>query len=384
MKTILFIHQSSEMYGSDKTLLILVSGLKQKGLRPIVVLPGDGPLVAKMAENNIEVILTPVIKISRKMFGLSNLLSLPSQVLSSIKKIDQITKDHKIDCIYSNTLAVLIGLIYARRKKLRHIWHIHEIVEKPSFIRLIFEKLIALNIHDKIIYNSFASKDFWEKAKGVRKKTGVVVWNGISKNTPDISDSEIQQIRKTAFGCGQNEICIALVGRINRWKGQQLLLEALREELISADRIRLIFVGSAPPNQDTYINRLTDRIEELNLSGKVKIIPFQSNIWPIWESIDIAVVPSTEPEPFGLVAIEAMLCHKPVIAAAHGGLTEIIAHNETGILFDANHVDQLKKALDELISSSAKRQIMGKNGFIRANTFFTLTRYVDEIEKHLS
>ena len=52
----------------------------------------------------------------------------------------------------------------------------------------------------------------------------------------------------------------------------------------------------------------------------------------IWDSIDIAVVPSTEPEPFGLVALEAMLAKKPVIAAKHGGLTEIIDENKTGFI----------------------------------------------------
>jgi len=62
----------------------------------------------------------------------------------------------------------------------------------------------------------------------------------------------------------------------------------------------------------------------------VSIIPFQKEISKFWQSIDIAVVPSIEPEPFGLVAVEAMLANKPVIASNHGGLTEIIINNYNG------------------------------------------------------
>lgn len=381
MKNILFIHQSAELYGSDKTLLMLVVGFKEKGHNPIVILPNTGPLIELLGKKNIPVIVTPVIKMSRKMFGIFNLISLPAQVISSIKRIDSATKGIKIDCIYSNTLAVLIGIVYAKKRKLQHIWHVHEIIENPRLIRRVFTKLLSLKCNTEIIYNSFSTKLFWEKSNKLSSKKSTVVWNGISKNASPSALQQIAELRVNLLGCQPDDLIIGLIGRINRWKGHQLLLDAIKDDLLKNKSIKLVFIGSPPPQQDVHLKILQEKIVKFGLITSVKIIPFQDNIWPIWEAIDIAVVPSTEPEPFGLVALEAMLCKKAVIASNHGGLTEIISNNETGLLFEPNNQEALTTALRELISNKSKRLLMGNNGYNRATNFFTLERYVNEIEK---
>ncbi|MES2131312.1 MAG: glycosyltransferase family 4 protein [Bacteroidota bacterium] len=380
MKNILFIHQSAELYGSDKTLLLLVTQFKAKGINPIVVLPQNGPLLTILQENKIHVILAPVLKISRTMFGFKNMLSLPFQISSSIKIINEACKNNKIDLVYSNTLAVLIGLIYARRNKIKHIWHVHEIIESPQIVKKIFKKLISLKVNSKIIFNSYATQAFWENEQA--GKTGsVVVWNGVSKEREPINNAIIEDIRTNLFDVKSTDIVIALVGRINKWKGQKLLLEAFKKIVPKADNLKLIFVGSPPPNQEIYLDDLKIKIVEDKMQDQVRIIPFQNNIWNIWQSVDIAVVPSTEPEPFGLVAIEAMLCGKPVIAANHGGLKEIVVQNETGILFEPNQVLELEKALSKLILEKDTRELMGKKGYERAIADFTLEQYVTKIKQ---
>ena len=67
MKTILFIHQSAELYGSDKTLFFLVKELPQYGIKPIVVLPEEGPLTVLLREADIEIIISPTIPNNSKM-----------------------------------------------------------------------------------------------------------------------------------------------------------------------------------------------------------------------------------------------------------------------------------------------------------------------------
>jgi len=94
----------------------------------------------------------------------------------------------------------------------------------------------------------------------------------------------------------------------------------------------------------------------------------------------VAVVPSTEPEPFGMVAIETMLASKPVVAANHGGLTEIVIHNETGFLVELNNIIALKEALEKLINNLELRISFGKNGLQRAKENFSIQNYVTKIE----
>lgn len=378
MKNVLFIHQSTELYGSNKTLLLLVTGFKEKGINPLVVLPHKGPLSVILEEKGITVIIAPVFKISRTMFGIRNLFSLMSTVRNSMHIIDQATRDLKIDLVYSNTLAVLMGVLYAKKKRLKHVWHVHEIVAKPFFVKYIFQKFLGLRANHVIIYNSQTTRDFWENR--ANKPKNKVVLNGISRENHLISDEHIQIIKSELFDLKPGEITIALVGRINRWKGHVFLLNSFRELLQKHPHIKLIFVGSPPINQEKYIHHLEREIARHRLQEQVRLIPFQDNIWNIWEAIDIAVVPSTEPEPFGLVTVEAMLCRKPVIASNHGGTTEIVLHDETGLLFEPNNSAMLVSCLEEVLTNKARREQMGEKGYERAMKFFTRERYVTEIE----
>ena len=173
---------------------------------------------------------------------------------------------------------------------------------------------------------------------------------------------------------------IALVGRINSWKGQQLLLEAFNKISDKYQNTKLVYIGSAPPNQEFFEIELNEKIHSYNLSERVVIIPFQENIWRFWDAIDIAVVPSTEPEPFGMVAIEAMLSKKPVVAANHGGLTETVVNNETGFLFEPNNAEKLSEAISGLIEDKNKRILFGQKGYERVHLHFSLEKHVDEFE----
>ena len=144
--------------------------------------------------------------------------------------------------------------------------------------------------------------------------------------------------------------------------------------------IKLVFVGSAPPNQEVFLENLNNKIVEYKLKDKVHIVPFEKEIYKIWQSIDVAIVPSIEPEPFGLVAVEAMLSKKPVIASNHGGLTEIVINNQTGFLVEPNNVAALSEALSKLITNTQLRKEFGEKGFQRAVNEFSVEKYVQHFE----
>lgn len=373
MQNILFIHQSAELYGSDKTLLYLVANLDKNKFFPIVILPNEGPLKIELEKENVKVIIAPVLKLYRKMFTPGNLLKFINDYFKGIKTIKSIRKEYKIDFIYSNTLAVLLGFFFCFFHKAKHIWHVHEIIESPNFFTKFFRYFLNNPTNSVLIYNSFATCKFWN-CKGNNQ----VVWNGIAA-FPEIEEEEKDVIRKTIL-TSDNEIIFALVGRISRWKGQMLLLEAFNKLIKTHQNIRLVYIGSTPPNQEHFLDTLKEKIKNYGLIQKVNIIPFQDNIHQFWQSIDVAVVSSTEPEPFGMVAIEAMMAKKPVIAANHGGLTEIVVDNETGFLVEPNNKDALKDALEKLITNPELRTSFGEKGFQRAIENFSIQKYVQKIE----
>ena len=380
MKNILFIHQSAELYGSDKTLLLLLKNLDKNKFKPVVLLPFDGPLKEALENENIEVVIAPVLKLYRKLFTPKNLIGFFKDIKAAFKIVNELHKKYQFTLIYSNTLAVLLGIMFAWKNNIKHLWHVHEIIEKPSLFKKAFVGLLSLKSNTHIVYNSQATKVFWELNKSIINK-GVVIWNGIEIYTPESSTYELFDIRKNLFLAQPNEIILALVGRISRWKGQMILLDAFNNLVQKNENIKLVFVGAPPPNQEKFQEDLEDRISSFKLNDKVLIIPFQNEIHKIWQAIDIAVVPSTEPEPFGMVAIEAMLAHKPIVGSNHGGLTEIIENNATGFLVTPNSVQDLEIALEKLIQNELLRKEMGEKGYLRVTKAFSVVQYVDSFEK---
>lgn len=379
MINLLFIHQSGEMYGSDKTLLFLLKYLDKTRFTSVVILPTEGPLKIALENENIKVIIAPVLKLHRKMFSVKEIYNFLNDSKKAVSTMDILHKTHHFDIIYSNTLAVLLGINYARKRKIKHIWHIHEIIESPKLIKHFFLKLIQIKANTKIIYNSFATSKFWNVNKIIARKS-VVILNGLESIKESLPEKEIQRIRLDFFNANSHEIVIALIGRINSWKGQAILLEVFVELAKLNTNIKLVFIGSTPPNQDYLVADLQNKIAECNIIEKVAIIPFQENIADFWQSIDIAVVPSTEPEPFGLVAVEAMLAKKPVVASNHGGLSEIVVNNETGLLVEPRNVNELIIALQKLIENEELRKSFGQKGYEKAIKEFSVEHYTKKIE----
>ncbi len=379
-KNILIINQSAELYGSDKALLELLENFPVN-YNPIVVLHEKGPLTEKLNNLNIEIIETSVIKVKRGILNMKFLLSLPFEVYSSFITIRNQLSGRKISLIHSNATSVFIGAFYSFFFRIPHIWHVHEIIEEPKKIAKIYPSIVSF-FSKKVIFNSKATENHFLTILPKIKKKGVLIYNGQKREFPYLGELEINKLRdKICSSCNKNTVVIALVGRISRLKGQKLLLKAFKELFEKFNNVHLLYVGSTPKGQEFYLENLNHKITTLNLTQKVTIFPFTENIWSIYDSIDIVVVPSTEPESFGLVATEAMLSKKPVIASNIGGLKEIVVDNETGFLFNHKNVVDLQRKIELLVQDNELRKKMGEKGHIRVKEHFSSEKYVKKIEK---
>lgn len=377
MKNILFIHQSADLYGSDKTLLFLVNGLNKKTYNPIVVIPNKGPLFFELQKKNIKTIIAPVLNIHKNMFTLKELFKLPYFLIKSIRILNKELKGIPVDIIQSNTTVVLLGAIYSKLKGIKHFWHIHEIVEKPQIATKVFP-FIVFNFSDFIIFNSKATKENFCKFQPSITTKSIIIYNGISRENSFTSKDELSRL-KEEYDLNDN-LLLGLVGRINNSKGHLFLLKTFKECIKQNANIKLIFIGSVVKGKEYILSELEKMIEEYNLQDNVVIIPFQNNIWKFWDLIDIVIVPSIIPESFGLVALEAMLAKKPVIASNLGGLKEVVVHNKTGFLFEPNNLNELEKFINDLINNYEKRIYFGEKGYEIAIKNFSLNNYINMFE----
>lgn len=378
-KNVLIVNQSAELYGADKALLELIENFPEN-FNPIVVLHEEGPLKVILENMNVQVIKTSVIKVKRGILKPSFFVTLPYETIKSFLKIRSELKGKKIDLIHSNATSVFIGAFYGFFFRIPHLWHVHEIIENPKKVAQVYPHIINF-FSRSIIYNSKASYNHFLNIKKSIYKKSKVVYNGQNRNQPLLNSIEREAFKNEHLGFNDTNIVIGLVGRINKWKGHILLLQTFCELLKKHPDIRLVFIGSPPPNQEFYLDDLNTLIVENNIQDKIKIIPFQNEIWNYYDALDISVVPSTEPEPFGLVATESMLSMKPVVAANHGGLSEIIVNNETGFFFEPNNSNDLYKQLEKLIIDKDLRISFGENGLKRVKEKFSTKQYVSSIEE---
>lgn len=378
-KIILFVHQSADLYGSDRVLLALVSKLDREKYHPIVLLPADGPLVTELAIADIEYHVLPITCLSRATLSFLGLLSLPANLIKSIRAINNTLKGRHVDLVHSNTLAVLSGAIWARYYRVRHVWHVHEIILHPKWVRKVYALLLSW-FADCIICVSHATKENLLQDKPELASKIQVVWNGLNRDIP-VNTDMVHQYRQQ-LDMQDIEILIALLGRINRLKGQRLLVEAAGILWRQGMRnLRFVIVGSVVPGQEHFLKALQLAISESPAKQCFMLQSFTQDVWSVLDACDIAVIPSTEPESFGMVALEAMAASKPVIAANHGGLVEILVQGVTGLLVLPSDATALAEAIKQLAADDNLRRKMGESGLLRYRSEFTLDRHVDNMSR---
>lgn len=381
MKNVLFVHQSAEMYGSDKVLLYLVSGMAAHGLKPIVLLPEEGPLLVELQRCGVETLIVPVAKLDRKTLSPKGLLRLPWRLYKSILGINRAVAGRHIDLVYSNTLAVLGAAVWALVMRKPHVWHVHEILLSPAVARKGFPWMVRL-LADKVISNStMTSKWLLAEQPRLAAKT-MVIWNGQGPR-PAPNAHAVTQVREQ-LGILPDDLVVTLMGRISRLKGQALFVaaaEKLRQR--GHKKVHFMIVGSAVAGQEKLVEDLRHKIAQSSVAAHVHTLPFTQDVWSVWDASDIAVVPSTEPESFGMVAIEAMASGKPVVVAAHGGVLDIIEHDVSGLQFEPNNAVKFADAMERLIVSAELREQLGLAGKQRQSEVFSLQSQVDSTAKLL-
>lgn len=372
MKTIIFFHQSADLYGSDRVLISLIEGLDKSRFRPIVLIPCIGPLSDALTIAGIEIHIIPLVKVSRATFTPLGLLKLPFEVVNSIRAINRVLAGIKVDMVHSNTIAVLSGALWARLYGRPHLWHVHEIIVHPRLARRLFPFLVRL-LADRVVANSETTRQWLVSTERKIAPKTVTIWNGVER-TSSVKIDEVFSLRST-IGLGPEDVLVVLIGRINRWKGQALLVKAAEDILKKNNSIHFLIVGSPPLGQEHFRVEILKQIAESSASKQITVWDFTEDVWMIWDACDIAVVPSIEPEPFGMVAIEAMASGKPVIGSAHGGLTEIVEDGETGFLIMPNDTNALAEAILKLAESPSLRNTMGTKGALRQFKYFSLQSY---------
>lgn len=177
----------------------------------------------------------------------------------------------------------------------------------------------------------------------------------------------------------EGKIVIGNVSRVVKEKGQEYLLDAFSIVKKKFPNTALIFVGEGP-----YRKFLEEKAQRTGVKD-VHFLGFRQDLYQLYALMDIFVFPTIfDLEGFGLVAVEAMMMEKPVVASRIGPVPEVVEDEKTGLLVKAGDVKELAKGIIDLLEDSKSASLMGERGRKRAEKMFNINTSADKILKVLS
>lgn len=376
MKNILYLHAGAEMYGADKILLELVTGLDKSKFHPIVVLPNNGILKDKLIENGIETYIVHYPILRRKYFNLKGIINYGLNYFGKSNEIVKLLKNKKIDIIHANTTAVLEGIYLKKKLKCKLIWHVHEIILKPAIINKTISYLIG-RYADKCVAVSKAVKKHLIDSKFVDEDKVEVIYNGVDTErfNPNVENKYLYK----EWNIPDEAIKVGMIGRVNAWKGQNDFLDATEGLLKKNSNLYIFIVGSAFNGEEWRVGELKKKIADSQNKDRIIFSEFRTDTPEIHSFFDVLVLPSTNPDPLPTVVLEAMGCGTPVVGYNHGGVTEMVINGETGLLAEVKNSKDLGRKIQQTLESDYT--LMGQKARDRAVKNFSEYSFINNFSK---
>jgi len=229
-----------------------------------------------------------------------------------------------------------------------------------------------------ISVSNWVSNSMQEKLNIPEKKISVV-YDGIDLNGLKL-DADTQGFRKQ-FGITQHEFVVGLIGLLIPWKGQELFLDAAKIVKDQIPNIKMPIIGGTPNECFNYECHLKYRVKQEELESVVLFTGHISDMDSVYNALDVIVSASTSPEPLGTVVIESMAMGKLLVGPNHGGAAEMITHEKTGLLFQAESAESLAHNILRIFNDKSIIKTIGKAAREEALMKFDVHRHASEIMK---
>ncbi len=348
------IHQGYELYGSDRSFIESLRAIRSAfpHAEIEIVLPREGPLAEALRKEGFAFVIEPLWVLRRHSLPqliATAAIDLPRALWRALKRL------RAADLVYINTAVVFDHTLVARLFKTKTIIHVHEIPEGGAL--KILRALLRWS-GAEIIFNSQATKRTYPGLAGQRSH---VIYNGVAL------EADTQPVKAAAEG----PLHLLMLGRINRIKGQEVLLDALAL-LPPSSRARLSvrIVGSAFETRAPEIE-LERRIAAAGLDSVVRLLPFVPDPAEHYRWADIVAVPSRLPESLGRVAIEAQAYGRPPIVSDIGGLGETVEDGRTGWVVPPGDPAALAARIEAILTDPSPLPAFAEAGRTRFERLFS-------------
>jgi glycosyltransferase involved in cell wall biosynthesis len=365
-KSILYVQSLAEIGGSDVALLRMIDGLDRARFRAVVALPAEGPLNDALRRAGATVyIVSSMLRLTTtrgRGYYVRYLAAYPLAVL----QLARIIRQERIALIHTNNLHALHGFAAAFLMRRPHVWHLREIVLQSKVIGRI-ELFLARHFSARILAMSDAIAQSFGKIPGHL----TVLHDGIDADRFH-PRNDGSRVRAELHIAPQRQV-IGIVCRLDHWKGVDNFLRAAALCHARAPHTTFVVAGGAIEGRESVARDLVALAESLGIRDVVRFTNWSygpDRMPEVHAALDVLVLASVWPEPYGLVLLEAMATGKPVIATRHGGPLEICVEGETALLVPPADAQPMAAAMLELVHDPQRAAAMGAAGRSRIEGSF--------------
>lgn len=345
---ILHLH-SGNLYGGVETLLVTLAKLRHlcPGMEPHFALCFDGRLSGELNAADVPVHSLGAVRISR-----------PWTVWRARRQLRALLRRERYDAVicHQHWPLVIFGHTLRVQRQKMILWaHNHH------FGQGWLERLAERITPDLVIADSaYVGSTMSHLYPGV---PAPVVYYPLAL-LPAPEAQEWRAAARRERGVDDDTTVIIQVSRIEPRKGFLLHLEAL-SRLKARNWVCWLVGGPQNAENQLHYDEMRSTAQRLGLADRVQFLGQRSDVAQLLAGADIFCQPNHEPEPFGIVFVEALWAGLPVVTAAMGGALEIV-NESCGMLTEPENPGDLAAALDALIASPELRSRLGTAGPARA------------------
>lgn len=343
---VLVVHAGNMWGGLERTLETLAQAERLcPALQPTFALAFDGAFAANLRTLGVPPVILGEVRLRR-----------PDLALLARRRLAALLDELRPDVVLIPAAwahAVFASVV--RRARIPLALWIHDILTGTPWL----ERLAARVQPDLLICNSAFTL---ERARQVFPAAAArVLYCPLTFDTPAPARAPV----RTALHTTDAAVVFTNVARMERYKGQSLLIDALTRLPLDPPWACWIVGGAQRPAEQAYMDSLQRQIAAAGLGSRVTLLGHRRDVPALLAASDVYCHPNTDAEPFGLAIVEALHAGLPVVASRLGGPAEIVT-DACGRLVDAGNADQLADALTWCTREPQARQQLGLAGPARA------------------
>ncbi|HUY68319.1 MAG TPA: glycosyltransferase family 4 protein [Alphaproteobacteria bacterium] len=270
----------------------------------------------------------------------------PLAILRNAGRLAEIIRRYNVDIVHARSRApAWSAYLAARRTNCPFVTTFHNAYGASHPLKRLYNSVMAKGA--RVIAISDFVGDYATQTYGVPHAILRMVPRGVEIGRFDpakVESARVDGLRR-AWHLPEGAVVVMLPGRLTRWKGQLVLIEALAH--LGRKDIVCLMVGGGSGD---YRHEIEDAAVRHRLGGAVRIVEHCRDMPAALMLADVVVSASTRPEGFGRVIVEAQAMGRPVIATNHGGARESVIAGETGFLVPPGDSAALAQAITQVLN----------------------------------